>query len=35
MQSGHKKLKPVFVASYDIWNGNGQGLLLFWHFINL
>jgi len=30
-----KKLKPGLVASYDIWPGNGEGLFLFWHFINL
>jgi len=30
-----KKLQPGLVASYDIWPGNGEGLFLFWHFINL
>jgi len=27
-QNKHKKLKPGLVASYDIWPGNGVGLLL-------
>jgi len=31
----HKKLKPGLVASYEIGHVNGQGLFLFWHFINL
>jgi len=31
----NKKLKPGLVASYDIWPGNRQGLVLFWCFINL
>jgi len=30
-----KKLKPGLVASYNIWPGNGEGLFLFWRFINL
>jgi len=30
-----KKLQPCLVASYDIQLGNGQGLFLFWHWINL
>ena len=30
-----KKLKPGLVAFYNIWPGNGEGLFLFWHFINL
>ena len=30
-----KKLKPGLVASYDIWNGKGEGLFLFEHFKNL
>jgi len=30
-----KKLKPGLVASYDIRPGNGEGLFLFQHFINL
>ena len=30
-----KKLKPSLVASYDIRPGNGVGLFLFWHFINM
>jgi len=30
-----KKLKPGIVASYDIHPGNGEGLFLFWCFINL
>jgi len=33
-QYKHKKLKPGLVASYDIWPGNGDGLSLFWRFIN-
>jgi len=35
MQNQHKKLKPGLIASYDIWPGNGDGLFLFWRFINL
>jgi len=31
----NKKLKPGLVASYDIWPGNGEGLFLFRHFLNL
>ena len=31
----NKKLKPGLVVSYDIWPGNGEGLFLFWCFINL
>ena len=31
----NKKLKPGFVAFYDIQPGNRDGLLWFWHFINL
>jgi len=34
-QNKHKKVKPGLVASYDIWPGNGEGLFLFWRFINL
>jgi len=34
-QNKHKKLKPRLVASYDIQPGNGWGLFLFWHIINL
>ena len=34
-QNKHKKLKPGLVASYDIRPGRGEGLFLFWHFINL
>jgi len=34
-QNKHKKLKPDLVASYDIRPGNGEGLFLFWRFINL
>jgi len=30
-----QKLKPGLVASYNIWPGNGEGLLWFWRFINL
>jgi len=29
-----KKLQPGFVASYDIWPGNGEGLFWFRHFID-
>jgi len=31
----HKKLQPGLVASYNIRPENGQGLFLFWRFINL
>jgi len=31
----HQKLKPGLVACYNIRPGNGQGLFLFQHFINL
>ena len=34
-QNKHKKLKPCLAASYDIQPGNGEGLFLFRHFINL
>jgi len=34
-QINAKKLKPGLVASYDIQPGNGEGLFLFWCFINL
>jgi len=34
-QTKHKKIKPGLVASYNIRPGNGEGLILFWHFINL
>jgi len=34
-QNKHKKLKPCLVPSYDILPGNGDGLFLFWHSINL
>ena len=34
-QGGHKKLKPGLAASYNIQPGNGEGLFLFWHLINL
>jgi len=34
-QNKHKKLMPGLVASYDIRPGNGEGLFLFWRFINL
>jgi len=34
-QNKHKKLKQGVVASYDIRPGNGEGLFLFWRFINL
>jgi len=30
-----KKLKPGLVASYNIWPGNWEGLVLFRRFINL
>jgi len=30
-----QELKPRLVASYDIRPGNGQGLILFRHLINL
>jgi len=30
-----QKIKPVLVASYDIRPGNGEGLFLFRHLINL
>jgi len=30
-----KKLQPDLVTSYDIRPRNGEGLFLFWHFINL
>jgi len=33
-QNKHKTLKPGLVASYDIWPGDGEGLLLFWRFKN-
>jgi len=33
-QNKHKKLKPGLVASYDIRPGNGEGLFVFWRFIN-
>jgi len=29
------KIKPGLVSSYDICPGDGDGLFLFWHFINL
>jgi len=31
----NKKLNQGLVPSYDIRPGNGVGLFLFWHFINL
>jgi len=31
----HRKVKPGLIASYDIWPGNGEGLFLFWHLINV
>jgi len=31
----NKKLRPGLVAFYDIWPRNGEGLFLFWRFINL
>jgi len=31
----HKKLKPGLDAFYDIRPGNREGLVWFWHFINL
>jgi len=34
-QNKHKKTKAGVVTSYDIWPGNREGLLWFWHFINL
>jgi len=34
-QNKHKKLKPGLLASSDIRPGNGEGLSLFWRFINL
>jgi len=34
-QNNHKKLKPDLIASYNIRPGNGEGLFLFWRFINL
>jgi len=34
-QNKHKKLMPGSVASYDNRPGNGEGLFLFWRFINL
>ena len=34
-QNKHKRLKPGLVVSYNIQPGNGEGLFLFWHFINL
>ena len=34
-QNKHKKLMPGLVASYDIRPENGEGLFLFWRFINL
>jgi len=34
-QNKHKKTKARFIASYDIWPGNGEGLFWFRHFINL
>jgi len=34
-QNTQEKLKTGLVASYDIWPRNGEGLFLFWHFINL
>jgi len=34
-QNKHTNLKPGLVASYDIRSGNGEGLFLFWCFINL
>ena len=30
-----KKQRPGLVASYNIRPGNGEGLFLFWHVINL
>jgi len=35
LQTVTQKLKPALVASYDIRPGNGEGLFLFWRFINL
>jgi len=34
-QNKHKNLKSGLVASYNIRPGNGEGLFLFWRFINL
>jgi len=34
-QNKHKRLKPGLVVSYNIQPGNGEGLFLFCHFINL
>jgi len=34
-QNKHKKLKPGFVTTYDIWTGKGEGLFWFWCFIIL
>jgi len=34
-QNKHKKLKPGLVASYNICPVNGEGLFLFWRFINM
>jgi len=31
----HQKIHLGLVASYDIRQGNGDGLFWFWHFINL
>jgi len=31
----NKKPKPGLLAFYDIRPGNGEGLFLFWRFINL
>jgi len=30
-----QKTKPGLVATYDIWSGNGEGLIIFWCFVNL
>jgi len=34
-QNIHKKLKPGLITSYDIRPANGEGLFLFWRFVNL